>query len=133
MTLFCNLHLAATWMLAGLICVVQILAYPQFRRVGKAEFAGHHFAHCVRIGLIVAPLLLIEAGTAAWLLFQGRREPAFLASVGLIPVIWLSTALLQAPLHTKLMHGFNADVIRRLLLTNWLRTLAWTARGVLVR
>ena len=132
MMLLCNLHLAVTWMLAGLIWVIQVLAYPQFRRVGRAEFAGYHFAHCVRIGLIVAPLLLIEAGTAGWLLFQGRREAAFLVSVGLIPVIWLSTALLQAPLHTKLMHGFDADVIRRLILTNWLRTLAWTARGMLV-
>lgn len=132
MMLPCALHLAATWMLTGLIWVIQILAYPQFLRVGRAEFVGYHWAHCFRIGLIVAPLLLIEAVTAAWLLHQGHREPSFLVSVGLIPVIWLSTAVLQAPLHTRLMRGFDAGVVHRLILTNWLRTLAWTARGVLV-
>ena len=132
MTFLCTTHLAVTWMLAGLIWVIQILAYPQFRRVGKADFVGYHFAHCMRTGLIVAPLLVIEAVTAAGLLYQGHRESPFLFSVALIPVIWLSTALLQAPLHVKLMNGFSADTLRRLILTNWLRTLAWTARGVLV-
>jgi len=132
MTFLCTTQLAVTWMLAGLIWVIQILAYPQFRRVGEADFVRYHFAHCVRIGLIVAPLLVIEAVTAAGLLYQGHRESPFLLSVGLIPVIWLSTALLQAPLHTKLMRGFSADAVRWLILTNWLRTLAWTARGVLV-
>ena len=112
--------------------MIQILAYPQFRRVGVADFVGYHFAHCMRTGLIVTPLLLIEAATAAGLLYQGHHESPFLFSVALIPVIWLSTALLQAPLHVKLMNGFSADVLRRLILTNWLRTLAWTARGVLV-
>jgi hypothetical protein len=132
MTLLCTLHLAVTWMLVGLIWVIQILAYPQFLRVGDAEFVRYHFAHCLRIGLIVAPLLMVEAATAAWLLYQGHRESPFLESVALIPVIWLSTALLQAPLHSKLMRGFRAETIQRLIFTNWLRTLVWTARGVLM-
>ena len=119
-------------MLVGLIWVMQILAYPQFLRVGKAEFAEYHFAHCWRIGLMVTPLLVIEAMTAAWLLYQGHRELSFLISVGLIFTIWLSTAIIQAPMHTKLMKGADDEIIRRLILTNWLRTLAWTARGVLV-
>ena len=132
MTLVFAAHLAVTWMLAGLIWIIQILAYPQFLRVGEPEFTRFHFGHCLRIGLIVAPLLLIEAATAGWLLWQGHRELPFLASVGLMPVIWLSTGLLQAPLHTRLMRGFDTKVIRRLMLTNWLRTLAWTARGFLL-
>ena len=132
MTLLGTTHLAVTWMLTGLIWAIQVLAYPQFRRVGETDFVRYHFAHCVRIGLIITPLLVVEAATAAGLLYQGHRESPFLLSVGLIPVIWLSTALLQAPLHLKLMQGFSADAIRRLSLTNWLRTLAWTARGVLV-
>jgi hypothetical protein len=126
------LHLASTWMLAGLIWVVQILAYPQFRRVPPAEFVAYHLAHCWRIGFLVAPLLAVEALSATWLLYRGHREGPFLLSISLIPVIWLSTAVLQAPLHTKLMAGFDPELIRRLILSNWLRTLAWTARGVLL-
>jgi hypothetical protein len=125
-------HLAITWMLVGLIWIIQILAYPLFLRVSEAEFVRYHLAHCWRIGFVIAPLLFIEAATAGWLLFEGHREVPFLISVGLIPVVWISTAVFQAPLHTQLMRGFRVETIRRLLLTNWLRTLAWTARGVLV-
>ncbi|WP_395743834.1 hypothetical protein [Prosthecobacter sp.] len=126
------LHLAVTWMLVGLIWVIQILAYPQFLRVGSAEFKSFDFAHCFRIGLIIAPLLFVEITTAAWLLYAGQRSSLFVISIGLIPLIWLCTAVFQAPIHLRLMRGFDARLIHRLILTNWIRTLAWTARGILV-
>ena len=132
MTLIASTHLAVTWMLTGLIWVVQILVYPQFLRVPPAGFREYHAAHCFRIGLIVAPLMFVEAATAAWLLFEGNRSLPFLVSTGLIAVVWLSTAMLQAPMHTTLMMGCDSTVIRRLIHTNWLRTLAWTARAALV-
>jgi hypothetical protein len=125
-------HLAVTWMLVGLIWLMQLLVYPQFRKVGEEEFVSYHFAHCLRIGLIVAPLLAIEAFTAACLLYQGHRERALEISVVLIPVIWLLTAAVYAPMHTRLMMGGDPELLRRLITANWLRTLAWTARGVLV-
>ena len=127
-----GVHLAATWMLVGLIWTIQIVAYPQFLRVGEGEFTRYHLAHCWRIGLLIAPLLAVEAVSAAGLLYQGHREPAFLISVGLMLLNWLSTAIVQAPLHVKLMQGFDAGSIHRLILSNWLRTVSWTVRGVLV-
>lgn len=132
MTLASHIHLAVTWMIVGLIWVVQILVYPQFLRVAAAEFKAFHFAHCFRIGLIIAPLLFVEIITSAWLLYAGQQSPLFVISVALIPVVWLCTAVFQAPIHLRLMRGFDAPLIRRLLLTNWIRTLAWTARGILV-
>jgi hypothetical protein len=125
-------HFASTWALAGLIWVIQVVVYPQFLRIGEREFVRFHFGHCVRIGLLIAPLLVVEFITAVGLLYQGHREPAFIASVSLIPVNWLSTAIFQAPAHVRLMGGFDAAVIRRLIRSNWLRTLTWTARGVLL-
>lgn len=132
MTWLFSIHLAVTWMLVGLIWVVQILVYPQFRRVAPEEFRDYHFAHCFRIGLIVAPLLFVEATSAAWLLYEGRQALPFLVSTGLIPIIWLTTAVFQAPIHTRLGRGFDVPLIRRLILSNWIRTLAWTSRGILV-
>ncbi len=132
MTWLFSIHLAVTWMLVGLIWVVQILVYPQFQRVASAEFKDYHFAHCFRIGLIIAPLLFVEMTTAVWLLYEGRQTHPFLISTSLIPVIWLCTAVFQAPIHLRLMRGFDSPLIRRLILTNWIRTLAWTARGILV-
>ncbi|MEP6668356.1 MAG: hypothetical protein ABJF10_04340 [Chthoniobacter sp.] len=127
-----SVHVASTWMLVGLIWTIQIVAYPQFRRVGGAEFIQYHFAHCWRIGLLIAPLLAVETASAAVLFNLGHRERSFLISVGLIFLNWLCTVFVQAPMHVKLMKGFDAAVIRRLILSNWLRTLFWTARGVLV-
>jgi hypothetical protein len=43
--------------------------------------------------------------------------------------IWLSTLLFYAPLHMRLSTGFDPVLHRRLVLTNWIRTAAWTARG----
>ncbi len=132
MNLIVSTHLAVTWMLVGLIWVVQILVYPQFRRVASAEFRDYHFAHCFRIGLIIAPLLFVEIATVAWLFYEGHRTRPLVISIGLIVVVWLCTAVFQAPIHLRLMRGFNAALIHRLILTNWIRTLAWTARGILV-
>lgn len=125
-------HIAVTWMLVGLIWVVQILVYPQFLRVAASEFKDYHWAHCFRIGLIVGPLLFLEAASGAWLIYEGNRSLPFLISVGLILVVWLSTAVFQAPTHIRLMRKFDAALIRHVTLTNWIRTLAWTARGFLV-
>ena len=119
-------------MLIGLIWFIQILAYPQYLRVGEAEFRRYHLAHCWRVGFLTTPLIAIEAATATGLLYQGHREWPFLISVGLIIAIWLSTAVYQAPLHLKLMAGPNVEIVRQLMRTNWLRTVAWTARGALV-
>ena len=132
MTISLLIHLAVTWMLVGLIWVIQIVIYPQFHRVGEAEFIKYHFAHCFRIGLLVVPLAMVEAVTAAWLLYQGHREMSFVISLGLLPVVWLSTAVFQGPFHVRLMRGYENALMRRLMVTNWLRTIGWTARGVLV-
>lgn len=127
-----TVHLAVTWFIVGLIWVIQLIVYPQFLRVGSAEFRGYHFSHCQRIGLMIVPLVMMEAGSAAWLFYQGLRTTPFLISLGMIPLIGLSTASWQAPDHTRLMQGYDKAVIRHLILTNWIRTLGWTERSVLL-
>ena len=52
--------------------------------------------------------------------------------IGLIAFIWASTFLLQVPAHGELASGFNERSWRMLVRSNWLRTLAWSARAGLV-
>lgn len=125
-----TIHQAITWMIIGLIWVIQIIVYPQFLRVGAAEFRVYHFSHCLRIGLMIGPMFFTEIGTAAWLFYEGLRSTPFLISLVMFPIICLSTAIWQAPMHTRLANGRDDAVIRRLVLTNWVRTLAWSARGI---
>ena len=50
----------------------------------------------------------------------------------LVILIWLSTALYQVPQHRQLSVQWSASAHRLLVGTNWLRTVLWTVRGVLV-
>lgn len=129
------LHAGITLALLGLIWTVQLVHYPLFGRVGVQAFADYHRGHSWRILLLVGPLMLAELLTAAWLV---RDRPPFLApwlpaaGLGLVLVIWISTAFIQAPQHRVLSRGFETWTHRALVRGNWLRTWAWTARGALV-
>ena len=128
-------HAFATIALTGLIWFVQIVHYPLFRLIGPGEFTRYELRHTQRVTWIVAPLMVTEAITATWLHFTAYDAPCrALASVGLalVAVIWLSTALVQIPCHRKLSAGRNEHAINRLVGTNWVRTVAWTIRAILV-
>ena len=56
-----------------------------------------------------------------------------LTALVLLLVVWGSTTFVQVPLHGRLARGLDATALRRLVLTNWIRTAAWTLRaGLLV-
>jgi len=134
-TLAFVLNLASTGVMIGIIWFVQVVHYPLFSRVAVDGYPAFQAAHSRLTTFVVAPPMLLEAGTGLWL---ALRPPPFfpptLAWIGLalIAVVWLSTILLQVPMHGRLERGFDADAHRRLVLGNWVRTVAWTARGVIV-
>jgi hypothetical protein len=128
-------QLLTTLPLCGVIWLIQCLVYPQFLRVGAAEFVEYHAAHTRIMGYIVAPLMLAElAAAGAALLLAAPGHERMLAIFGAIGVfgIWAVTALLSVPAHNVLARGFDVNAVNMLVHTNWLRTLLWTARGVLV-
>ena len=87
--------------------------------------------HMALIGPLVGPLMLIEALVALGLLLMTPGSPAAIAGFVLVLVIWGSTALVQVPCHRILTASFDADAHRRLVRSNWVRTVAWTLRGLL--
>lgn len=126
------LHGAAAWALTGLIWTIQLVHYPMFSEVAPERFRAFEEAHQWRVTLIVAPLMLGEAGTAALLLWLGFADPWFLVSLPPLALIWVSTALIQVPLHNRLALGFDAAAHQKLVRGNWIRTVSWTARGLLL-
>lgn len=130
MSLLVSSHLAATWALIGLIWTIQLVHYPLFAQVGRETFVAYHQRHTRQMTWIVAPLMLAELLTAAWLVFAGSRETWLLASLVPLAFNWLSTWLWQIPLHNVLAKGFDAKAHQRLVATNWWRTAAWSFRGV---
>ncbi|MFN8546781.1 MAG: hypothetical protein U0527_02105 [Candidatus Eisenbacteria bacterium] len=131
------LHCATTWALVGLIWTVQLVHYPLFDRVERARFSEFERDHSMRISRIAAPLMLFEAVSGAVLVLvapTGLESARLWLSVGLalIVLIWLSTFLLQVPRHRELARGFDAEAHGALVRSNWIRTVAWTARGALL-
>lgn len=126
-----ELHLVATAFMSGVIVYVQVVHYPLMAAVGEAGFVSYERGHTTRTGMVVVPAMLLELATAAMLVASaGGASTGSLPWIGLslLIVIWLSTALLQAPAHGKLANGFDPSVHRRLVATNWIRTVAWLGR-----
>ena len=126
-------HLAATFFMAGVIWFVQVVHYPLFEKVGATGFPAYSGTHSRLTGFVVGPPMLLEAATALALV---TRPPdgvsAALAWTGLVllALVWTSTALLQAPRHQALGRGFDRATHRFLVASNWVRTAAWSARGL---
>jgi hypothetical protein len=128
------INAAATLFMTGLIWFVQVVHYPLFAGVGPREFPAYSLRHQRLTTLVVAPAMLIEAAAASWLtLAPPSGVPAWMpwSALLLLGSIWLSTAVLQMPLHGRLAAGFDAAAIRRLVAGNWIRTAAWSVRSLL--
>ena len=121
----------STLALVGLIWTIQVVHYPLFGRVGDEQYVEYQAEHMRRITWVVGPLMLAEVVTSFLLLVLAPTNPLAIAGFGLVVAIWLSTAVLQVPCHSKLTRGFDADALAKLVGTNWIRTIAWTARGVI--
>ncbi|QDG54963.1 hypothetical protein FIV42_25095 [Persicimonas caeni] len=124
-------HVAATLYMVGLIWFVQIVHYPGFALVGGDAFVPYTREHVRRTGWVVGPPMLLEAATAVLLVVLLPTSPLAWTGLGLLALIWASTALLQVPAHSRLNEAHDAPIIDRLVRTNWLRTTAWTTRGLL--
>ena len=129
MELIVILHAAATLFLTGLVWFVQLVHYPLMGETGRETFPRYELLHQRRTTWIVAPAMSAEALLALWLLLRRPAEipfwPAALAG------IWVSTFAVQVPLHARLAAGFDPQAHRRLVLTNWWRTAAWSLRSLL--
>jgi hypothetical protein len=121
--------------MVGLIWFVQIVHYPLFRRVGKDEFPAYERDHQSQTTWVVLPLMFVEASTATAMLIARPAQVSMADSVlglALLATAWISTFFVQVPAHARLSSSFDEATHRRLVRTNWLRTMAWSGRGVLL-
>jgi hypothetical protein len=128
-------NIVATLYLAGLIWTIQVVHYPLFAKVGSAGWLDYHSAHNAAITAIVALPMLVELGLSfALLAARPDKLPLWIAYVGfgLALLVWISTAALSVPIHGQLSAGLDIAAVERLVATNWVRTLAWTAHSALL-
>jgi hypothetical protein len=107
-----------------LICLVQVIIYPSFDYIERENFKNWHIRYTAVISLIVVPLMLLQIGVE--LCHALVAEPRW-SRVLLIGVVLIATFSLSVPCHKELQSmGKSTLIIRKLVLTNWIRTLFWT-------
>jgi len=128
-------NLAATLFMTGLIWLVQLVHYPLLARVGAAQLPAYHAAHSRRITPLVLAAMTVELATSALLVADrpaGVHPLAVWAGLALAIALWVSTAVLQSPDHSRLAARGHAASVDRLVARNWARTAGWSARSALV-
>lgn len=128
------IHVASTFYMTGLIWFVQAVHYPLFQQVGEGDFPQYEKKHMRMTTWVVAPMIPEIISLIAW----GALDPAvwfswwyWVNGIGLA-IIWISTAIFQVPLHTRLLGGKDEKTVAHLVQTNWIRTVCWTLRSMVL-
>jgi len=132
LTLIHIFNVAVSWGLFILIWLVQIMIYPGLARIPSNDFVNYHEWYVTRITMVVLPLMICEIIIAiAWFFLQDNLFYPIVAG-GLVTLVWCSTFAFQVPIHKSLQAGKDKSKIRRLVATNWIRTVAWSLKAVIV-
>jgi len=121
-----------SWGLVVLIWIVQLVHYPSFHYIDPAKFINFHAHHSRSITVIVMPLMLAELAISFFLAYRSGFASVETLALVMVIGIWLSTFLIQIPLHNQLSTGNDGAVVTKLVNTNWIRTFLWTAKAILL-
>ncbi len=125
----------ATWGMVGLIWIVQVVHYPMLAEYSAVAPVRAVVDHQRRITPVVGPFMAAEGVTALILLVDRPATMGTLSAwtaAALLGVALLGTSALQVPWHRRVAEGHDDELAQRLITTNWLRTGAWTARGLVL-
>lgn len=121
--------------MCGLIWFVQLVHYPLFARTDTTHSPDYPDENQRRTAPVVIPPMVVEAVTATAIALSPPAaigQPAALAGLAMVAALWLSTLLVQMPLHARLKHdGHSPQTVAALVQSNWARTILWSARALL--
>jgi len=126
---------ALAWYNTSTGWLAQLVTYPLFGCVPRDRFLEYHTQYDSLIPFpVILPVILLMNGSVLLVWFHPSVIPlaAAWAGTALQVLIALSTVLLQVPAHERLQrHGFSPQVLHKLILSNWLRTVAISAHALL--
>jgi len=127
------LNFAASCVMVGVIWFVQLVHYPLLATIGVDRAPAIAVEHQRRTAWVVGlPMATEGVTTLVLLLSRPDGVDVWLAWLGavLLAVALASTVFLSVPLHEQMAQEPRESTGRRLVVTNWPRTFAWTARSV---
>lgn len=126
-------NFVATAAMTGVIWFVQWVHYPLLATVSVEHAVETAIDHQRRTGQVLAIPMALEGVTTLWLLASRPDVVSLILpwlGAVLLAVALGSTVFVSVPLHAKMATNPTVDVGRRLVVTNWPRTIAWSARAV---
>ena len=114
----------------GLITVTQFVSYPLFSKVKLSNFTFYHYHYTSYISFIAAPAMIVELIIAIMIFFNIQSLLSAL-NLSIIVILFISTFLIQVPIHNKLKFEGSIILFKKLVLSNIIRTILWLAKCII--
>ena len=127
------LDLVASWVMVGLIWFVQIVHYPLLSIVPMQAASSVAEEHQRRTAWVVMLPMAVQGFTSLGLMRWIPNGVSWWlpwANGVCVAIALASTVLLSVPRHARMAANPDENVGRELVLTNWPRTIAWSASGI---
>ena len=119
--------------MVGVIWVIQLVHYPSFHFIKPDIYTVFQKFHMEKISMIVMPMMIAELITVLLLLYsEDSKNILIIISFILLIIIWGITAVFFSGMHNKLIAGYQETIVNDLIVMNWIRTLLWTIRLLLL-
>ena len=126
------IHIVSTSIMVGVIWVIQLVHYPSFKYVKESDYIIFQKYHMRNISYIVFPVMFTELITALLIFFSGEKSLFFVLSLICLFLIWVITGVLFTKFHSILQKGKDLKMIEKMINANWIRTLLWTLRIIMI-
>ena len=123
------LNLFISSFMFGVIIVTQIVNYPLLLDFFKSDLKILHKSYVNKISIIVIPFMLLELFVALYLVYN--EIYLSYTNLGLLIIIYLSTFFIQVPIHDKIKYNANKILLKKLILSNWIRTFSWLLKSII--
>ena len=131
MKLLIFIHLLSNSFLLAIIYQTQLITYPTFLEISPNKFNKYHKNYVNVITYLVAPFMFIELSTLVVIIYNNKGFLLIKSLLTLI-VIWLVTFIVMVPIHNNISKKYESSQIRRLINYNWIRTVLWTLKFIVV-
>lgn len=128
-------HLLFAAFMTGVAWFVQLVHYPTLAQLNKEQYERYNELHLKPTTFITFPTMLFELISGAWILLDDAPDNLFIwftINLAMILIIWVSTMVVQVPLHFKIAGDPSKKSVRKLIRSNWLRTILWTSKLILI-
>jgi len=122
-----TLNVLLNSILVGIILITQFVNYPLFKKIDQ-NFEIIHKEYTKKMGYLVAPIMVLEAITVSSMYIYYPKSNVLILIICLTIIIWLSTFLIQVPIHKKVSFKKDSKKIKRLISTNYIRTISWCSK-----